>query len=88
MFVVSIVGLAYIERIFEAPLAEVTGQPLDYFATALWNVIVTMCTIGYGDVFPKSYGGRVLGMVMAIWGIILQSLMIATISSVLNFDES
>jgi len=47
-----------------------------------------MCTIGYGDVFPRSYGGRILGMIMAIWGIILQSLMIATISSVLNFDDA
>ena len=57
VFLISIIGFAYVLRIFETPLAEASGQPLDYFATALWNVIVTMTTIGYGDAFPKSYGG-------------------------------
>jgi hypothetical protein len=87
IFVVSIIGFAYVIRIFESPLAESTGQPYDFYATALWNVIVTMTTIGYGDAFPKTYGGRIVGMLMAIWGIILQSLLITTITQVLEFDD-
>lgn len=47
-----------------------------------------MCTIGYGDSYPKSIGGRIVGMFVSIWGVVLQSLLIATITQVLNFDDA
>jgi hypothetical protein len=52
---------AYMMRIFERPLAEESGHRIDLFMTAMWCIIVTMTTVGYGDVYPKSYGGRLLG---------------------------
>ena len=45
-----------------------------------------MTTVGYGDVYPKSTGGRILGMFICVWGVLLESLMVATISEFLNMD--
>ena len=47
-----------------------------------------MTTVGYGDVFPKTYGGWSLGMIICIWGVLLESLMVATISEFLNFNDA
>jgi len=73
-------------RIFERPLSEASNQNFNYIWTSVWNVIVTMSTVGYGDVYPKSYGGRILGTFICIWGVLLISLMVVTISSSLEFD--
>ena len=47
-----------------------------------------MTTVGYGDVYPKSYGGRILGTFMCLWGVLLVSLFVVTISDILEFDNS
>jgi voltage-gated potassium channel len=50
---------------------------------AMWWGFVTMTTVGYGDRFPKTQGGRVVGVVLMFAGIILISSFTATASSVL-----
>lgn len=45
-----------------------------------------MTTVGYGDVYPKSYGGRLLGAIMCLWGVLLVSLFVVTITDTLEFD--
>ena len=61
IFVSGIIS-AYMLRIFERPLSEASGQDFNRFDTAMWNIIVTMTTVGYGDTFPKSNIGRALGI--------------------------
>jgi len=39
------------------------------FFDALWWSIVTLTTVGYGDISPASVGGRLVGMVVMISGI-------------------
>ena len=48
-------------------------QPL---FTSVYIAMVTLSTIGYGDYSPQTVSGRVLIMVMAIWGSILLSLFV------------
>ncbi|MBI4634146.1 MAG: NAD-binding protein [Deltaproteobacteria bacterium] len=48
----------------------------------IWWAIVTMGTVGYGDKYPLSPGGRVVGMVLIFSGVGLMSLFTATIASV------
>ncbi|AIF70427.1 hypothetical protein PAP_10280 [Palaeococcus pacificus DY20341] len=43
-------------------------EGLDMFSAIYW-AIITMSTIGYGDVTPQTYGGRIVAMVAAIAGI-------------------
>ncbi|RUS89395.1 hypothetical protein EGW08_002832, partial [Elysia chlorotica] len=39
------------------------------FADAIWWGVVTLCTVGYGDVVPATWGGKVIASVSAILGI-------------------
>jgi hypothetical protein len=74
-------------RVFERPLSEVSEHNFDKFVTAMWNIVVTMTTVGYGDVYPKSYGGRMLGTGICLWGVLLVSLFVVTISEALEFSS-
>jgi len=48
----------------------------------IWWAIVTICTVGYGDKFPLSTAGKIVGLGLMISGIGLLSLVTATVASV------
>jgi voltage-gated potassium channel len=49
---------------------------------ALWWGIVTVATVGYGDIFPVTISGRIIGAIMMIFGIGFLGMFTATIASV------
>jgi voltage-gated potassium channel len=58
---------------------DLVDSPLD----ALWWGIVTMTTVGYGDVYPVTPEGRVAAVVLMTLGIALFSVLTATATSLL-----
>ena len=48
---------------------------------SLWWSIVTMTTVGYGDMAPITLPGRILAIIIMLAGIILVAIVTATISS-------
>ncbi len=52
------------------------------FGTGVWWAIVTLATVGYGDVVPHTAWGRVLGSVVIIFGVTFLSILIAMVTSV------
>ena len=52
------------------------------FQDALWWSIVTMTTVGYGDISPATPGGRAIAIVVMLSGIGLLGLLTATIASI------
>lgn len=46
----------------------------------IWWSVVTVTTVGYGDVAPSSTGGRLIGVVLMLFGIGVLSLFTATIA--------
>ena len=51
------------------------------FSNALWNVIVTMTTVGYGDFFPQTHVGRTVGIFVCLWGVLVVSLFVVTLTN-------
>lgn len=47
----------------------------------VWWSVVTMGTVGYGDKYPVSLGGRIVGVMLIFSGVGLMSLFTATIAS-------
>jgi len=51
------------------------------FGTAVWWAIVTIATVGYGDVVPHTAWGRVVGSLVIVVGVTFLSFLIATVTS-------
>jgi voltage-gated potassium channel len=58
------------------------GTLLDRYARGAWWALVTLTTVGYGDVVPVTIAGRLLGGVIILGGVITLSLVTATVASV------
>ena len=52
-----------------------------------WWAMVTMTTVGYGDLAPRSVGGRVLGMVWMLAALLIASFFTASITSALTVGQ-
>ena len=51
------------------------------FGAGLWWAIVTLGTVGYGDIVPTTAWGRVLGGVVIVVGVTFISFLTATVTS-------
>jgi len=60
-----------------AHIMERGGQPKAFgnLPDALWWAVVTLTTTGYGDVVPQTVGGRMIGSVVMVSGILVLALM-------------
>jgi voltage-gated potassium channel len=51
------------------------------FGTGVWWAIVTLGTVGYGDVVPHTAWGRVIGSVVIVVGVTFIAFLTATVTS-------
>lgn len=80
-YLVVLIGLLVVGSALTVAVAEESGGPIDDFPTALWWAIVTVTTVGYGDVVPDSALGRSIGVVLMLAGIGLFSAMTANVAA-------
>jgi len=71
----SSLGVYYFER---ARVDSNIGSLWD----GVWWAVVTMGTVGYGDKYPITTGGRIVGLILIFAGVGLMSLFTATIASI------
>ena len=80
--VVSTFVLGFALRIFEIGLKE---SNFEYAWNSFWVVILTMTTIGYGDIYPKTHLGRITCIVACIWGVFILSLFVVALTNTTEF---
>jgi len=65
-----------------------SNNAVDSYDDALWYVIVTITTVGYGDISPESVGGRIVGAIIMIAGVFFMSLLTASLASIMIENEN
>jgi voltage-gated potassium channel len=73
---VLMLGGSYLMLLLEAG----AGTGFDSYPDGLWWALVTMTTVGYGDVVPVSPAGRIIAAVFQVFGIAVFGIVTASIS--------
>lgn len=87
--IVSTFVFSYQLRIFEIIYYRQLGLiDFDQFFQSVWVIIITICTIGFGDLVPFSPIGRVIIMVTSFWGAFIVSLFIIVGANMINLNSN
>ena len=65
----------------------IAPSDFDSVGEGIWWAIVTLGTVGYGDVVPTSPWGRVVGGVVIIFGVTFLAFLTATVTSMFVSSE-
>ena len=77
------IGLVIIAATIVASVEGGAGASIHSFADALWWAVVTITTVGYGDMVPATTAGRAIAFVLMLGGIAFFSGMTANLASFL-----
>lgn len=81
----TILLFGYQLKILEGPLSKVSNQDFNNYNNAMWNVVVTLATVGYGDFYMKTTFGRLIGTIICFWGTFVVSYFVVTVTNMLSF---
>jgi hypothetical protein len=92
LFFGTLMIIAYVFRILEYPFflnqASEFESPWRQYYDSVYLTIITITTVGYGDLKPNTIPAKLLVMITAIWGAIMISLIVLTVSSVLDLKKN
>jgi|EP00802_Teleaulax_amphioxeia_P011823 hypothetical protein len=88
LFAMSVATLAYAMLVFERPIGPNTN--LDLMENSVWLIIITMTTVGYGDIYPQTPMGRQVAVIAALLAVVLVALAVGAVTDrlTLSRDES
>jgi len=65
------------------PVERATGN-IQSFEDGMWWAITTISSVGYGDLYPVTLLGRLLGTVLQVVGVVLLGLLVGMMTFTLN----
>jgi hypothetical protein len=87
MLIAGVIIGGFCLRVFERPFRDPSVQDwFDDYGNAMWCIVITMTTVGFGDVFPITIFGRIIGTLACVWGILVIGLMMVAVQNMLFFD--
>jgi hypothetical protein len=78
-FILSMFLFSGSSLILERPVAIVSGNEFIEWQHSLWFTIITMMTVGYGDIKPTSTSGKFIIMFIVVWGNFWSSIFLTTV---------
>jgi len=80
-FSISVVLFAAVVFYTEEHVTVPYDKPFTSIPHSMWWAIITLCTVGYGDMSPITPLGRLLGCMCCVCGVVMVALPISVISS-------
>jgi voltage-gated potassium channel len=82
LVLLTVLGLVLVAAALELGFeGRAHGSTIHNYGDALWWAIVTVTTVGYGDQYPVTAGGRAVAVVLMLVGIGLIGVLTATVAS-------
>ncbi|EGR28720.1 small-conductance calcium-activated potassium channel protein, putative [Ichthyophthirius multifiliis] len=82
---ISVFYFGFAIRICESPLQrDKDNQLFHNMLNSMWNIIITMTTVGYGDYFAQTHLGRFVIFFVCMWGVFIVSMMVITLNNTLE----
>ena len=88
LIVIVTIYSALIVRTFERTFKSTRTADLkgfDSIINCVWLISVTMTTVGYGDYYVSTHMGRVVGVVVCLFGMIIVSLGVIFMQELIQF---
>ena len=82
----TILLFGYQVHVFEGPISDISKQDLNDIFNAMWLIIVTLTTVGFGDFYLKTWNGRIVGFIACFWGTFVVSCFVVTVTNILTFS--
>ena len=85
----GVAGLTWLTSAAAFTIVEDVGtdRPVESFFDALWWSLATITTVGYGDIYPVTGAGRIIGGFTMIIGISTFALVTAKVAQFLVRDD-
>eukprot|EP00744_Colponema_vietnamica_P003071 GILI01004751.1.p1 GENE.GILI01004751.1~~GILI01004751.1.p1 ORF type:complete len:712 (+),score=118.98 GILI01004751.1:102-2237(+) len=87
VIVLVLLVCSYVAHLFERTVSasdypELRGRN-ETFSNSIWMLIITMLTVGYGDVFPVTIPGRVCSVICGCAGLMFSATLIGVLQEVI-----
>jgi hypothetical protein len=60
---------------------------MSHITNAIWVIIITLTTVGYGDRYPTTHFGRLIAAISCIFGLIVISLMVYILTDATSMNK-
>lgn len=91
MFLCIILLIAYLLRILEMSYSQPSLEIAlfhNQFQQCLWLTVITITTVGYGDISPNTLPGQYITMACALSGASLISMLVVATTNLFDLDDS
>lgn len=85
VFLTSIALFAYSFRVAEHDF--LSQDMITAYSNVTWMTIITMTTIGFGDMSPKTPLGRFVASLCVTWGVLIVAIMVAVLTNTLSLNS-
>ena len=67
-------------------MSEHSGMNFRNYNNCMWNVVITLSSAGYGEFYPITFFGRIIGIIICFWGVFIVSMFVLIVSDLLKFE--
>lgn len=57
------------------------------YENSIWNVIISIYTVGYGDLYPRTLFGKIITVIIVYFGLVMVSIIDLTMFGIVDLNS-